>query len=689
MTVDPLDAPRTTGAPPNPPQRPPFLRRRPRLAAVLGVFALLVLTAVLFLWTADWNKLRGPIARYASAQTHRHIELDGDLKVHLLTWTPTVSIGGLKVGPPAWAGPEDTADIDRVVVSVRLWPLLIGRVVMPLVQLDHPRVTLIRDRQGRESWSFGSGKPSGKPFRLPPIQRFVIDQGRISFTDEARRLRIDGMIDSNERAQGPSAHAFSLTGRGDLNKKPFEIRASGGPLVNVRLDQPYPFSADVRAGATHVVSSGRLVRPFDFGAYDAHLHLTGADLADLYDLTGLALPNTPPYDLQADLSHTGRVYALQKAAGRVGGSDLEGTLKVVLSAQGRPNVTADLASRVLDFKDLAPLFGAPPVGASLAAAKPVAKAQASALKAQQRLLPDSTLATERLRGMDATVHYRAASVRSAFLPLRRASLELNLDHGVLAVDPVAFDFPQGRFYAQVQLDARGPIPLTTADMRLSDLSLQEFIPHAGPNPPLEGVLAARAKLTGAGDSVHKAAAASNGAVTVVIPHGKIRAAFAELLGVNAGKGLSLLFSKSDQEADVRCAVASFSVKNGVLQAQNVIFDTSVVKVTGTGDIDLGPERIDLTLKGDSKRFRVTHVFLPIVIGGHLRDPKLGIRPASAIVQGGVAVALAAVFPPALILPFVDPGLAKNADCAALMGAAQTAPAAVKASQAKGLSSPTR
>jgi uncharacterized protein involved in outer membrane biogenesis len=666
-----------------------FVRRRPRLAGALGGLVVLVLAAAIFLWTADWNRLRGPIARYASAQTHRHIEIDGDLKVHLLTWTPTVSIGGLKVGAPAWAGPQDTADIDRIIVSVRFWPLLTGRLVMPLVQLDRPRLNLLRDRQGRESWSLGSGKPSGKPFRLPPIERFVIDQGRISFTDETRRLRIDGVIDSNERAQGPAAHAFSLTGEGDLNKKPFALRASGGPLVNVRLDQPYPFSTDIRAGATHVTASGRLSKPFDFGAYDAHLHLTGADLADLYDLTGLALPNTPPYDLQADLSHTGRVYALQKAAGRFGGSDVEGGLKVVVSAQGRPDVTADIASRVLDFKDLATLFGAPPVGAALASAKPAAKAQASALKAQQRLLPDSTLATERLRGMDATVHYRAASVRSVFLPLRRASLELNLDHGVLAVDPVAFDFPQGRFYAQVQLDARGAVPVTTADMRLSDVSLQEFIPHAGANPPLEGVLAARAKLTGAGDSVHRAAAASNGAVTLVIPHGKIRAAFAELLGVNAGKGLGLLFSKSHQEADVRCAVANFNVKNGVLQAQNVIFDTSVVKVTGAGNVDLGPESIDLTLKGDTKRFRITHVFLPIVIGGHLRDPKLGVKATPAILQGGAALALGAVFPPALILPFVDPGLARNADCAALMSAAQTAPAAVKPSQAKGMSTPAR
>jgi hypothetical protein len=52
---------------------------------------------------------------------------------------------------------------------------------------------------------------------------------------------------------------------------------------------------------------------------------------------------------------------------------------------------------------------------------------------------------------------------------------------------------------------------------------------------------------------------------------------------------------------------------------------------------------------------------------------------------GAAVALGAVLSPlAAILPFVDPGLAKNADCAGLMHEAQSDAAPVKPSQAKGM-----
>ena len=62
-----------------------------------------------------------------------------------------------------------------------------------------------------------------------------------------------------------------------------------------------------------------------------------------------------------------------------------------------------------------------------------------------------------------------------------------------------------------------------------------------------------------------------------------------------------------------------------------------------------------------------------------------MQATPAVAQVGVAVALGAVLTPlAAVLPFVDPGLAKNADCAGLMSEAQTTSAPVKASQAKGL-----
>jgi uncharacterized protein involved in outer membrane biogenesis len=639
---------------------------------VLGFIALIVLVLLLF----NWNWLRGPIARLASDTTGRRVRIDGDLKVHLLTWQPRVSVGGLKIGQPAWAGQGDMARIDALVVETRWMSLLHGKPVLPLVELDHPVLDLERDAKGRANWSLSNG-PSSADTKLPPIQRFVVDGGHVHYADVGRKIVVDGTVDSNERTGGPSAHAFNLVGHGSINKNPFEISLTGGPLINVKLDQPYPFAGTVRAGDTHVEANGQLAKPFDFGVYSTNLRVSGDDLADLYDLTGLALPNTPVYDLHGHLQHTDKLYRFTGLGGRVGSSDLSGEFSVS-TAHPRPFVDARLRSRSLDFKDLATLFGAPPMGKAAATATPMQKAQAAAMAANQRMLPDAPLYIERVRKMDAKLAFTVDAVRDSPFPFRNADLKLRLDRGLLTIDPLTANFPQGSMWLQVALNGRGSTPVTDLDLRLSNLAIQNFVPASAGAPPIEGTLAARAKLHGVGDSVHKAAAASSGAVTIVIPHGHMRKAFAELLGVNVGNGLSLLLSKNKDESDIRCGVAAFDVRGGQLQTRQLIFDTDVVRVNGEGGASFGDERLNLVLKGDTKKFRLLHVFLPITVQGHFRSPKLGVQPGQAVAQGGVAVALGALLTPlAALLPFVDPGLAKNADCQALMAEAKQTAAPVK------------
>ena len=666
----------TSTPPPSP--RPRLSPERAALYWIGGLFLGLIVAIVVILSVFDWNMLRGPIARFASNATHRNVRIDGDLKVHLLTFTPRVSVSGLKVGQPAWNGTGDMAVIDKVVVEAKLIPLLTGKIVMPLFEVDHPILDLKRDATGRANWDIGDKKAPSKPFKLPPIQRFIINQGHLNYVDLGKKLNLSGVIDSNENAGGASAHAFSLTGKGSLNNNPFGLNITGGALLNVNANAPYPFSGDVRAGDTRIQASGTIAKAFDLSSYTTSLHVSGSDLAKLYDLTGLALPNTPRYNLHARLSHSAKHYQFDNLGGVVGSSDLHGTFSVDTKS-GRPFLDATLRSRSLDFNDLATLLGAAPAGKAAVNATADQKAVNAHLAATQRILPDSTLQVDRLRKMDARLDFHAESIKDTVLPITEAYLKLSLDQGLLTLDPLQFNFPQGRLVSSISLNGRGAVPVTTVDARLSNVQLKNFVPGPkGEDVPIEGDLLARVKLVGRGDSVHKAAAASNGAVTVVIPHGHIRSAFAELLGVNVGKGLSLLLSQNKGASDIRCGIASFDVKDGVLHADQVVFDTDVVKVSGTGQVNLGDESLDLTLKGDTKKFRITHVFLPITIGGHLRAPTIGVQPGPAIAQGGVAVALGAVFSPlAAILPFVDPGLAKNADCSALMADAKQTAAPVK------------
>jgi uncharacterized protein involved in outer membrane biogenesis len=214
------------------------------------------------------------------------------------------------------------------------------------------------------------------------------------------------------------------------------------------------------------------------------------------------------------------------------------------------------------------------------------------------------------------------------------------------------------------------------------VKLEEFLHVSDGPPPIEGRLVARAKLHGRGNSVHKTAATADGAMTLVVPRGQMRQIFAELLGIDATKSLFLYLAKDQSPTDIRCAVAEFRVTRGVLHAERLVLDTGVVAVNGEGTINLADETMDLSFKGRPKKFRLVRVAAPITVSGALRSPKFGVDVGAAAAQTGIGVALGALLTPlAAVLPFVDPGLGKDANCMGLLQEAQVGRAPVNTASA--------
>ncbi len=123
---------------------------------------------------------------------------------------------------------------------------------------------------------------------------------------------------------------------------------------------------------------------------------------------------------------------------------------------------------------------------------------------------------------------------------------------------------------------------------------------------------------------------------------------------------------------MRCGVVSFEAKQGLLTAQRVVLDTEPVLITGEGNIDLESEGLDLTLRSRPKHPRL-RVRAPLLIHGPLRHPSISVEAGKSVAaQAGGAVALGVLLTPiAALLAFVDPGLAKDTDCAALLAQAQS------------------
>ncbi len=649
--------------------------------AVGGLLVILLVVLALF----DWNSLKHPIERAASAKSGRSVTLGGSLEVHIWSLTPTVTVHGLTLGNPPWEASRPMATIERLEIRLELLPLLKGEVVLPRVALLHPDIYLHQDSRGRANWTFENQAPSNaraaKPTRLPAVRDFIIDGGRMTLVDEMRRLRVNGTVVAHEQASQQDPKPFKIDGTGTINAEPFELHLAGGPLVNLDPEHPYPFDLHITAGQLRVLSDGRVLKPFNLSDMDFNVTVSGQDLADGFFLTQLALPNTPPFKLHAHIERHGMKIGVSGIAGQLGASDLGGMLDIDATRK-RPSVTGELTSKRLRMADLAAPLGKHSAASSLtlnsrspsAADSKQAPKVAAAPDPNALLFPDAHLQVNRVRSMNADVHFHAESIEAGPVPVKRVAFHVRLDEGVLSLAPFSLEMAQGKLSGDARIDANQSVPAVHIDARIKDIDLGQLKGKApGAVAPLTGKVEARAVIDGKGDSLHRVMSDASGTFTLIMPNGEIRSAFAELTGIDVAKGIGLLLKGPDDRAEVRCGVAQFAIHDGDMRAQTVVFDTQNVLITGKGAIQLGPETLDLSIKGDPKKPRLTRLRSPVQIKGRLRKPSVGISVAETAKQGTIAVALGALLTPvAAVLAFVDPGLAKDQNCAELVASTRSA-----------------
>jgi uncharacterized protein involved in outer membrane biogenesis len=648
-----------------------------RAAVVLGAIVLLFVVGVAVLPSAFWRWL---IIHEVAAATGRPVTIDGDVRVHLFSLSPQLTVEGLSVANAPWAHGKNLLSIKRFDATLSLKSLLRFHLIFPQVTIDTPVLDVERDSSGRTNWDIARpstampSRSASSPLHLPVVQELNLSNGVLNAVDRVRKLSFEGQVSVQESQHTSDDHALKLRGSGTLNSKPFRLVLDGEPLIGVDPSKPYGFETTITAADIKLNARASIAHPFDLAKLQAIFHVSGSDLADVYYLTGLALPNTPAYDVAGTLVRDNQHIGIDDFQGKLGDSDIAGRIAIDIGHE-RPKLTATLVSKQLNLSDLAAPLGteATPVRKSSSLARPASSSASSPAPAQPAalLLPDADLQVQRVRGMDADVRFDAAAVTAAKMPLQKVNFHLTLEDGKITLDPLAFALPQGDFAGTVTIDARGATPQTHIDMKLSNVNLAQFKPKSGKEPPLQGQLLGRIKMHGSGSSVHKTAATADGDITLVIQKGEMREALAELTGIDVSRGLGLILTKDQRNTEVRCGVANLKAADGDLKVATLLIDTTNMLVTGQGDINLQTEALDLSLQGKPKKVRVLRLRTPILVRGTLLQPKVGVQPAKLAAQTGGAVALGALLTPvAALLAFVDGGLAKDANCAALIGQAE-------------------
>ncbi|MBJ6978647.1 AsmA family protein [Luteimonas sp. MC1895] len=611
------------------------------------------LLALLLLW--DWNWFRGPVERIVSARTGRSFDIGGDLDVDVGR-TAVIRADRLTLGNADWSDSPDMATTDRLELHVRLWPLLAGQVHIPELRLRQPDILLEAGEDGG-NWRFDGMSGEGEG---PRIDLLHVESGRLRYVDAARETDVDLGV-ASEDTEDPSVRPLALSGDGHWRGAPFELTgAVASPLALRETETPYAIDLRASAGATRAHARGAITRLLGLSAFDLQMALSGKDLEDLYPLLGIAMPHTPPYELDGRLVRDDAVWRYEGFSGKVGDSDLGGTAKITTGRE-RLLFEGDLHSKLLDFDDLAGFVGGAPDSGAGETGNAELEAEAAKRAAAGRLLPDTPYDLHKLRNMDADVRWKAARIEAPGWPLDDMDVRILLEAGLLRLDPLEFGAAGGRIRSTVRMDARQDAIQTHAAIRARGLELGRLLPDNELAQGAVGRVSGDIDLSGTGNSVARMLATADGDATLGMGRGQVSNLLLELAGLDIYEALKFLIGK-DRQVAVRCAFGDFAVQDGVMTTRALAFDTEDTIIIGEGTIDLGEEQLDLLLKPRPKDRSILALRSPLVIDGSFRDP--GFRPDMARLglRGAIALALGSIAPPAALLATLELGPGEDSTC---------------------------
>lgn len=610
------------------------------------------------LWFANTDAGRRFISEKGSDALGRELRYTGKLQ-WLRAWPLTLRVTGVELANMEDGRAEEMLDIGKAEVSIRLLPLLAGKVHLPYLYLENSEVNLERTAE-RANWDFGDkDEPprSDEPSRLALGKLYLYDS-HLTYYDVPQRIDL-------ALAGHTAQDSIVLEGDGTYLGQPFGLHFIGGELLSARTAEPYPVNLTVTVGNTTAEAKGILTDPVHFGGLDVDFHLKGADAAELFPLFGIALPPTPPYDIRGQLTYDADIWSFMGFKGRMGNSDIGGDVEWNRAGE-RPKLTAKFVSRKLDLVDLGPLIGLAP------------KQQASAEQAQYAekreespyLIPDVPLDISRLAAMDADVSYTGHEVVSPYLPLDDFFLHVTLDNRLLHIDPVKFGTADGDVIAHLTVNARGEPVAIDSDFSFSRLSLARLTEGVSESLPMtekaEGLIGGTAKLSGTGKSLKEMLASADGAVGIGMEGGQISNLLIELVGLDVAQGLGFLLA-GDEVVPVRCIIGDFAVEDGLMQSRAVVIDTADTNIQGRGTIDLGSEKMDIRIVPKPKDATIAALRVPLRVEGTLKHPDIVIEKGPLLAKGAGATALGVLLTPiAGLLALAETGLGEDSNCARLV-----------------------
>ncbi|MBE0438878.1 MAG: AsmA family protein [Gammaproteobacteria bacterium] len=275
----------------------------------------------------------------------------------------------------------------------------------------------------------------------------------------------------------------------------------------------------------------------------------------------------------------------------------------------------------------------PPVTDKTTAAPPAASAAAGA----------SQLPLETLRQINAQGTFDIGKLKISGTHSEKIHLQINAANGLIKLSPISANLYQGKYQGNVKLDATGKSLKLSIDENLKNVQAGPLLKDLKGDDTISGLANAQVKLSGNGATIEQIKQTLTG-------NGQFSFTDGALKGINIGesirkakaalKGETVAESEAPLKTDFSALSGSFSATNGIIDNQDLLAMSPLLRINGAGKVDLPKEGIDYGLKvsivGTSKGQdgksldELKGLTIPVKITGTFSEPKPSVDLASLL-----------------------------------------------------------
>ncbi len=249
--------------------------------------------------------------------------------------------------------------------------------------------------------------------------------------------------------------------------------------------------------------------------------------------------------------------------------------------------------------------------------------------------PEQAMDLSALRKLNLDGSLRIGSLKMMNVKSTQLRVDVKALNGLVNINPLSAKLYQGSMNGSLSVNAQGA-PSFAINQKFSGIDIAPLLKDAADLELAEGKGNIVLDLTAQGNTISALKKALNGSVSVNLANGAIRGINLTKLvqGIqNLGKDTraQTLGVDKSEKTEFSEFKASFKVRNGVAHNDDLTVKSTVLRLSGTGDIDIGHDSLDYSAKAAlAKTEQGRTATLPVHVSGPFDALKFKIEYAALL-----------------------------------------------------------